>query len=399
MVTETELADTLVGSLETLEVAVTSLNRIRCEINCQMVNVRKCSVLLHDIFNSTSPIDNLSKRLRANERKKKTDKAENVKIKNFCLVEFENFDLLKTIGIGGSGKVFLARYKPTFKLYAIKALRKSFITKNNCEQNVITERRILELGYNHPFLCSLFCSFQTNNHLFLVMDYYPGGDFFCGAQVYLAISYLHQHGVLYRDLKLDNMLIDRQGNCVITDFGMCKEGISNDNLTSTFCGTAHYMAPEVLKRQKYGFSVDWWNFGVVIYQLLIGCNPFEAFTTTSVFDVIMSTDPHIPDCLTGHEKDIIKSLLIKDPQKRLGCSRDGSDDIKYHQFFKYAFNWDDLENMKLKSPLKPVLLNETDTSNFEASFTKIPPKLFRTYKNIVGTVVDQSAFVSFSFQR
>ena len=207
-------------------------------------------------------------------------------------IGLEHFNFLAVLGKGNFGKVMLAETKATKKLYAIKVLKKEFIIENDEVESTRSEKRVFLIANKerHPFLLNLHACFQTETRVYFVMEYISGGDLmlhiqrgqfgskraqFYAAEVCLALKYFHENGVIYRDLKLDNILLTLDGHIKIADYGLCKEEMWYGSTTSTFCGTPEFMAPEILLDKKYGRAVDWWAFGVLIYQMLLQQSPFR----------------------------------------------------------------------------------------------------------------------------
>ncbi|CAF0978200.1 unnamed protein product [Rotaria magnacalcarata] len=330
-------------------------------------------------------------------------------------ITMEEFNFLKMLGKGSFGKVLLGEHKLTGEIFAIKVLNKDAIIQNDDVECTMTERRILALSARHPFLTGLFCSFQTKERLFLIMEYVNGGDLmfqiqrsrkfdeararFYASEVTLALMFLHRHGVIYRDLKLDNILLDSEGHCKIADFGMCKEGIFDGKLTSTFCGTPDYIAPEILQELDYSFSVDWWALGVLMYEMMAGQPPFEADDEDSLFESILRDEVLYPVWLSKEAVHILKCFMTKNPAKRLGCvaAQGGEDAIKRHAFFAGKIDWEALEQRQVKPPFKPKVVNLRDTSNFDKDFTNMPVA-FTPIEDIIVTAINQKEFKEFSYQ-
>ncbi|XP_035896199.1 protein kinase C isoform X2 [Anopheles stephensi] len=320
-----------------------------------------------------------------------------------------DFNFIKVLGKGSFGKVMLAEKKGTDEVYAIKVLKKDVILQDDDVDCTMTEKRILALAAKHPFLTALHSCFQTPDRLFFVMEYVNGGDLmfqiqrarkfdepraaFYAAEVTLALQFLHRNGVIYRDLKLDNILLDAEGHCKLADFGMCKEGITGDNLTSTFCGTPDYIAPEILQELDYGPSVDWWALGVLMYEMMAGQPPFEADNEDDLFEAILRDDVLYPVWLSREAVSILKGFMTKNAAKRLGCT-DGENQIRSHPFFK-DMDWEALEQRKVRPPFRPRR-SARDALNFDTEFTKEDPVLTPVPNDIIRCI-NQDEFSGFSF--
>lgn len=298
-------------------------------------------------------------------------------------VTLENFEFIKMLGKGTFGKVILCREKGTGHLFAIKILKKEVIIAKDEVQHTLTENRVLQTT-NHPFLIALKYSFQTAERLCFVMEYVNGGELFFhlsreriftedrtrfyGAEIISALGYLHEQGIIYRDLKLENLLLDKDGHIKIADFGLCKEEITYGRTTKTFCGTPEYLAPEVLEDNDYGRAVDWWGLGVVMYELMCGRLPFYNRDHDVLFELIIMEEVKFPRTLSQEAKDLLSGLLAKDPHKRLGGGPDDYKDITRHPFF-LPISWSDLVQRKIPPPFKPQVVSDTDTRYFESEFT------------------------------
>ena len=302
----------------------------------------------------------------------------------------EDYTLLKVIGRGSFGKVFLAESNETKTLYAIKVVNKDFVIRGNDVDTIMTERNVLKLGVRNPFLTNLHSTFQNSSSLFFVMEYVCGGDLmfhimeegrfslerakFYAAEIVLAFQFLHRKGIIYRDLKLDNIMLDSEGHIKLTDFGMCKEGIKNGRTTSTFCGTPVNMAPEIIREEEYSIGVDWWTLGILIYGMLVGHSPFHDENEDRLFEIIKREAPFFPPNIDVNSKRIIRGLLQKDPNQRLGCPPQSEEAIKEQQFFK-GIKWDELQYKRSKPPFIPAEGERRNADNFDLEFTSEPVEM------------------------
>uniref|UniRef100_A0A8C5D2M5 Protein kinase C n=1 Tax=Gouania willdenowi TaxID=441366 RepID=A0A8C5D2M5_GOUWI len=322
-------------------------------------------------------------------------------------INVDNFVFHKVLGKGSFGKVLLAELKGRGEYFAVKALKKDVVLMDDDVECTMIEKRVLALAWENPFLTHLYSTFQTKEHLFFVMEYLNGGDLmfhiqekgrfelyrasFYSAEIICGLQFLHSKGIIYRDLKLDNVMLDQEGHIKIADFGMCKENVFGENRATTFCGTPDYIAPEILLGQKYSFSVDWWSFGVLLYEMLIGQSPFHGDDEDELFESIRMDTPHYPRWINKEAKDLLEQLFERDPTRRLGVVGD----IRSHSFFK-PFNWQALEQRKIEPPFKPKVKSPNDCSNFDREFLSEKPRLSHSDKNLIDSM-DQSAFAGFSF--
>ncbi|KAL1955205.1 hypothetical protein VTO42DRAFT_8917 [Malbranchea cinnamomea] len=326
-------------------------------------------------------------------------------------VGLDQFNFLAVLGKGNFGKVMLAETKKTKKLYAIKVLKKEFIIENDEVESTKSEKRVFLIANKerHPFLLNLHACFQTETRVYFVMEYISGGDLmlhiqrgqfglkraqFYAAEVCLALKYFHENGVIYRDLKLDNILLTLDGHIKIGDYGLCKEEMWYGCTTSTFCGTPEFMAPEILLDKRYGRAVDWWAFGVLIYQMLLQQSPFRGEDEDEIYDAILADEPLYPIHMPRDSVSILQKLLTREPELRLGSGPTDAQEVMSHAFFR-NINWDDIYHKRVTPPFFPQISNPTDTSNFDTEFTSVTPVL--TPVQSVLSQAMQEEFRGFSY--
>ncbi|SLM36463.1 serine threonine-protein kinase nrc-2 [Lasallia pustulata] len=339
---------------------------------------------------------------------RRTYSSNSIKVRN-VEVGPGSFDKIKLIGKGDVGKVYLVREKKSSRLYAMKVLSKKEMIKRNKIKRALAEQEILATS-NHPFIVTLYHSFQSEDHLYLCMEYCSGGEFFRALQtrpgkcipeddarfyageVTAALEYLHLMGFIYRDLKPENILLHQSGHIMLSDFDLSKQsdpggaptmivgrnGATPTSLptidtkscianfrTNSFVGTEEYIAPEVIKGCGHTSAVDWWTLGILIYEMLFGTTPFKGKNRNATFANILRDDVPFPETSGSPQisnlcKSLIRKLLIKDEMRRLG-SRAGASDVKTHPFFR-ATQWALLRHMK--PPMIPHQGRAIDTVNF-----------------------------------
>jgi len=297
------------------------------------------------------------------------------------LISVDDFRKIKVIGKGGFGRVLLVEKKDTKKVYAMKILKKGVIAARGEIEHTRTEQSVLS-KLDHPFLAKLHWSFQTDENLYFVMDFINGGELFhhlsiekrftedrakfYTAEIISGMEYLHSHGVIYRDLKPENLLLSHKGHVIMTDFGLSKEGLYYDERTSTFCGTPEYLAPEIIKGEDYTKAIDWWSVGTLIYEMLTGLPPFYTEDEENMYHRIMTANIDFSKPYFSPEaQDLIKKFLNRDPLQRLQDPRE----IKAHPWFR-DINWDKLMRLELTPPFVPSVKSADDVSNIDEEFLR-----------------------------
>jgi serum/glucocorticoid-regulated kinase 2 len=303
-------------------------------------------------------------------------------------VTIDDFEILQVVGKGSYGKVMQVRKRDTGKIYAMKVLKKQMLVARKQVAHTKTERRVLEL-IDHPFLVTLQFAFQSETKLYMVLDYFTGGELFFhlkhggkfsesrarfyAAEISLALQCLHDNKIIYRDLKPENVLLDDEGHIRLTDFGLSKESTQGQQLTHTFCGTPEYLAPEVIQGSWYGHAVDWWSMGTLLYEMLTGWPPFYNENLHVMYERITRAPLNFPNDMSNEAKSLLTGLLQRDPRKRLG-SKDGMQDFKDHPFFA-SINWRELYEKKTPPPFIPETTEGVlSTDNVDEEFKQELPQ-------------------------
>ncbi|OMJ93575.1 hypothetical protein SteCoe_3411 [Stentor coeruleus] len=300
-----------------------------------------------------------------------------------------DFRGLLQLGKGSFGEVYLVEKIDTLEKFALKVLRKEKVLGNNLVRYAFTERNIL-MSISHPFIVKLNYAFQTPEKLAIIMDFCPNGDLgtqlarekrfseekarFYMVEVLLALQELHNHGIIFRDLKPDNVVLDEEGHAKLTDFGLSKEGVDDDKLTKSFCGSVAYLAPEMIRRTGHSRSVDWYLFGVLLYEMIVGSPPYYSSSREQLFNNIQRGKLKMPSFVSSEARNLIKVLLQRDPNKRLGASKKDAEEVKADAFFK-GINWEAYMNKQVKPPNFHPIRRVFREVNLEKMFGKLEEEM------------------------
>uniref|UniRef100_A0A1I7YRN9 non-specific serine/threonine protein kinase n=1 Tax=Steinernema glaseri TaxID=37863 RepID=A0A1I7YRN9_9BILA len=304
-------------------------------------------------------------------------------------VDANHFELTQMLGQGSFGKVFLVRKNRGYdsgELYAMKVLTKVTLKLRDRVRSKM-ERDILA-RIQHPFIVRLHYAFQTGEKLYLVLDFLQGGDLFTRlakegsfpehevkfymAELVLAIHHLHSLGIVYRDLKPENILLDIDGHVKLTDFGLCKEQMTAESRTHSFCGTVEYMAPEVVGRRGHSFAADWWSLAVLMFEMITGSLPFRGDERQETINQILRAKLSMPQFISAEGQCLLRQLFKRNPVNRLGNGPRGVNELKSHAFFA-EINWNRLVAKSVVPPYKPRISDDC-TFHFDPEFTKRAPR-------------------------
>ncbi|XP_015785761.1 cGMP-dependent protein kinase 1 isoform X1 [Tetranychus urticae] len=301
--------------------------------------------------------------------------------------QFEGINLcdlrvVSTLGVGGFGRVELVTLvNDSDRSFALKVMKKAQIVETRQQQHILSEKTIM-MEANCPFIVKLFKTFKDSKYLYMLMESCLGGELwtilrdrgyfdepttrFYTSCVIEAFDYLHSRNIIYRDLKPENMLLDRFGYVKLTDFGFAKKLHPPGRKTWTFCGTPEYVAPEVILNRGHDYSADYWSLGVLMFELLTGTPPFTGPDPMQTYTIILKGINAIdfPRMISSNANHLIKKLCKDNPSERLGYQKDGIDDIRKHKWFD-GFYWEGLRNRTLTPPIVPAVRHPTDTSNFD----------------------------------
>ena len=298
-------------------------------------------------------------------------------------VGVDDFKIVKVIGRGSYGKVCLVEFKQTKELFAMKSLKKNVLLDEDQVECTLLEKNILQ-SLDYPFLVGMVFCFQTEERVYFVLPFIQGGELFQHLRKYkyfpeknvkfyaaiigLSLEYLHKKGIVYRDIKPENILLEKDGYLKLIDFGMAKI-LKEDEKTNSFCGTPEYLAPEIITGEGHNRMADWWSYGTLVYEMLFGIPPFFNENVEMMYELITNKELRFPKKfnVSDEAKDLLRKLLVKKQTERFGING-GFEEIKKHPFFK-GIDFKALEEKKIEAPFKPSLEDAFDVTNFDDEFT------------------------------
>ncbi|XP_050394636.1 cGMP-dependent protein kinase 1 isoform X2 [Patella vulgata] len=299
----------------------------------------------------------------------------------YAKIKLSDLHVLSTLGVGGFGRVELVQINNDHsKAYALKILKKHHIVETRQQEHIMNEKRIMSEA-RCAFIVRLHRTFRDRKYLYMLLESCLGGELwtvlrdkgsfddnttrFYTACVVEAFNYLHSRGVVYRDLKPENLLLDSNGYVKLVDFGFAKK-VGHGKKTWTFCGTPEYVAPEIILNKGHDISADYWSLGILMFELLTGSPPFAGPDPMKTYNLILKGIDAIdfPRKITKNAQILIKKLCRDNPMERLGYGRGGIREIQKHTWFE-GFNWDGLRNRSMKPPISPHIKSPIDTSNFD----------------------------------
>ncbi|GCB69993.1 hypothetical protein scyTo_0005586, partial [Scyliorhinus torazame] len=300
----------------------------------------------------------------------------------FSNLKLCDFNIIDTLGVGGFGRVELVQLKSEeSKTFAMKILKKRHIVDTRQQEHIRSEKQIMQEAHS-DFIVRLYRTFKDSKYLYMLMEACLGGELwtilrdrgsfddattrFYTACVVEAFAYLHSKGIIYRDLKPENLILDHRGYAKLVDFGFAKK-IGFGKKTWTFCGTPEYVAPEIILNKGHDISADYWSLGILMYELLTGSPPFSGPDPMKTYNIILRGIDMIefPKKITKNAANLIKKLCRDNPSERLGNLKNGVKDIQKHKWFE-GFNWEGLRKGTLTPPIVSSVTSPTDTSNFDS---------------------------------
>ncbi|KAL7686618.1 putative cGMP-dependent kinase, protein kinase-like domain superfamily, rmlC-like jelly roll [Plasmopara halstedii] len=305
-----------------------------------------------------------------------------LKMQEQMQIKLDELQVLCTLGSGTFGRVKLVQHKSTGTTYALKVLNKASVVAYKQQRNALSEKLVMA-QCDHPFLLKLYTTYKDAARLYLLIEFVQGGELFTylhstpsssgrllndharfyASHVLLALEYLHERCIVYRDLKPENLLIDPEGYLKVVDFGFAKVV---DDRTYTLCGTTEYLAPELVLGKGHNRGVDYWALGILIYEMVVGYSPFAGSSQIDQMQIcrnVVKEKVEFPAWVTPSCRDIISKLLERDPTKRLGMTHGGARAIRSHSWFA-KLDWVATLKKTIDAPYKPKLMDAADASKF-----------------------------------